>query len=133
MSTEIIKKNPMTDHPIVSDYLEEDEEDINQVDDPADDVEIDYAARDANEEGDDPNESVGLSPEDFKTPLNSDQVLEQVIRIVTERCTKPLGGPLVASQLKGYCTVTVAELQAIEDAEKATEAMKGIQEGGEAE
>jgi len=112
--------NKEPQHPIVTDYLEEeDESDINQLDDPADDEDIDYDARRDNEEGDEPVESVGLSPEDFKTPLNTDQVLEQVIRVVNERCQKPLGGPLVASQLKGFCTVTVDELQAIEDAEKA--------------
>ena len=109
-------------HPIVSDLEEEDEFDINQVDDPADDEDIDYDARRDNEEGDDPNESVGLSPDDFKKGENSESVLEQVMRCVNERCLKPLGGPLIASQLKGYCTVTVAELEAIEAAEKLTEA-----------
>ncbi len=117
--------NKEPQHPIVTDYLEEeDESDINQLDDPADDEVIDYDARRDNEEGDEPVESVGLSPEDFKIPLNTDQVLEQVMRIVDERCKRPLGGPLVASQLKGFCTVTVDELQAIEDAEKAAEILK---------
>jgi len=115
--------NKEPQHPIVTDYLEEeDESDINQLDDPADDEVIDYDARRDNEEGDEPVESVGLSPEDFKIPLNTDQVLEQVMRIVDERCKRPLGGPLVASQLKGFCTVTVDELQAI--AEKAAEALE---------
>ena len=113
MSTENVK------HPIILDYLEEDDlMDINQVDDPTLNDPIDYDARYANEEGDEPIESVGLSPEDFIAPTNSAEVLEQVRLLVEARCKKSLGGPLIASQLKGYCMVTVEELQVIEAKEK---------------
>ena len=89
-------------------------EDMNEIQDPEELKAVDWDAVHANEEGEDPVEEVALSPEDFKVVETPVDVLAMVKAAITDAVKRPLGGPIVPSTLKGYCTVSVAEVEARE-------------------
>lgn len=91
--------------------VEEDALDINSIRDPNEENEVDWDAIHDNEDGDTPNLEVVLSEKDFSPPVESNDVLENVRRIVALHKQKGLGGHLVASEMKRYTVLSVEELE----------------------
>lgn len=85
--------------------------DINSLRDPSDENEVDWDAIHDDEDGNTPNLEVVLSEKDFSPPVESNDVLENVRRVVAQHKAQGLGGHLVASEMKRYTVLSVEELE----------------------